>query len=141
MSTQNTEKELLAIKAGLKSLCEFQDKLDNETWQIQNPVMAKLRHISLHLAKINGNVANMCHGWEHALINNPDIEHSIEHIDQEALSGLAADLIIHATQLSNIINADLFKIFIQKVSKNLQRFAPDSKMNLDVSAIEISTKD
>lgn len=57
--------ETSRIEAGLNSLNEFQAKVDAATWLIKDPIMAKVRHINLHLIRLCAKLSDMCHKWEH----------------------------------------------------------------------------
>ena len=129
---KNLDDKALLIKKGLQALCEFQADLDDATWQIQSTLLAKFRHISLHLSVVNGSIAGLCEKWEHAILKNEETANNLMHLDMELLGDVVADLIIHAAQLSNIMGGDLFSILSHRVARNVKRFAPDSNLNLDV---------
>ena len=126
------ENESLIIKNGLNALSRFQNKLDAETWQISNPKMAKLRHISLHVTRISGFLADICHKWEHEMVGNENAINDMTNIAPEKLHDIIADLFMHTTQLCNLINANPYNALAQRVSKNIPRFAPDSKLGLSI---------
>lgn len=120
------------IKDGLNAIAEFQDMLDAVTWQISKPEIAKLRHISLHLSKVNGSLAEICEKWEHEIAKDENAINNLTNIKPEVMQDIIADLIMHAAQLSNLIQISPYKALSQRVARNVQRFAPDSKTSLEI---------
>jgi hypothetical protein len=125
------ETESLTIKLGLEALAKFQEKLDAATWQISKPELAKLRHISLHIAKLNGSLAEICEKWEHEIARNEQAINDLTNIKPEVMQDIIADLIMHAAQLGNLIQANLYAALSQRVTRNIQRFAPDAAISLE----------
>ena len=125
------ENESLVIQNGLNALAKFQEKLDSVTWQISSPEIAKLRHVTLHLTKVNGSLAEICEKWEHEIVKDEHAINNLEHINQEILKNIIADLIMHATQLSNLIEMSPYIALSQRVTRNIQRFAPNAKVILE----------
>lgn len=130
-TNQMSQNQKISIKNGLKDLANFQAKLDEETWQISKPEFAKLRHISLHIAKVNGSIAEICEKWEHEVAKDTQATHDLSNIKPEVLKDIIADLIMHAMQLSNLIEESPYNALSQRVTRNLQRFAPDSTLSLN----------
>lgn len=126
-----SDNESLTIKNGLNAIAKFQDKLDADTWQISKPEMAKLRHISLHVSKLNGSLAEICEKWEHEIAKDENAINNLANIKPEILQDIIADLIMHAAQLSNLIDKSPYTALSQRVARNIQRFAPDSKIKLE----------
>ena len=126
----NVEQELAALENGLSSLSSLQEQIDAATWLIKDPLIAKVRHINLHLIRLCGKLSDMCHKWEHDVAENKTSPDTTEHLDPETMQRIIADFIIHATQLNNVLGDDLFKIYKQQVGRNLERYAPDSNLNL-----------
>ena len=127
----NIENEALIIKNGLTALAKFQSKLDDATWQIDATLIAKFRHIVLHLAIVNGSLARICEKWEHEAEKDKGAANDLTHINSELLQDIIADLLMHATQLSNLSKSNLYGALSQRVTKNIERFAPDSKISLN----------
>jgi len=129
--TEDINDEAFMIKMGLNALSTFQAKLDDATWQIDDTPIAKLRHISLHLSVVNGSLAGLCEKWEHEIEKDANASDNLKNINTEVLQDIIADLFMHAAQLSNIIETSAYDALSQRVTKNIKRFAPDSKINLD----------
>lgn len=81
--------------------------------------------------KVNGVLAEICEKWEHEIVKDNDAVNSLENIQPDILQNIIADLIMHATQLSNLIDTSPYMALSQRVSRNIARFAPDSKITLD----------
>lgn len=126
-----SKEESLQIKNGLNALAKFQDKLDSDTWQISKPEMAKLRHISLHVTKLSGSLAEICEKWEHEIAKDPNAINNQANLQAEVLQNIIADLMMHAAQLSNLIETSPYNALSQRVTRNIQRYAPDSQIKLE----------
>ena len=121
-----SDDEYATIKNGLNALAQFQEKLDTVIWQIQKPEIAKLRHISLHIAILSGSLAEICEGWEHAVQKNEGEVHNLTHMRPEILQDIIADLLMHAAQLGNLMEISPYTALAQRIIRNMQRFAPDA---------------
>lgn len=126
-----SKEESLIIKDGFNAMAKFQEKLDSVTWQISKPEMAKLRHITLHIAKISGSIAEICEKWEHEVAKDEKAINDLANINKDVLQNIIADLIIHASQLSNLIEISPYDALSQRVTRNIKRFAPDSVLSLE----------
>lgn len=126
-----SKEESLLIKNGLNTLAKFQEDLDAVTWQINKPEMAKLRHISWHIAKINGALAEICHNWEHKIVEDAAAVNDLTNLNSEAIRKIIADLLMYAAQMSNLINVSPYSVLSDRVTSNIQRFAPDAELSLD----------
>ncbi len=124
------KQELGQLQQGLETLSKFQTQIDDATWLIEEPKMAKVRHINLHIVRLCGKLADMVHKWEHDVAEGKSIKTPTEHIDPEIMQRIIADFIIHATQLNNVIGTDLFEVYKNQIQRNLERYAPESELNL-----------
>lgn len=104
--------------------------LDEATWKIANPPIAKLRHIGFHLSIVNGSLAGLCEKWEHEIQKNTSESSNLKNINVEILQDIIADLFMHASQLSNLIETSSYYALSQRVTKNIKRFAPESQISL-----------
>ncbi len=125
-----TPADAATIKHGLTALGQFQTKLDGETWQITDPMLAKVRHINLHLSKVNGSLAGIVEKWDHAAADNTSSASDAEMLQPEVLQDIIADLMMHAAQLSNVLGVSMYDAYTRRVNSNLKRFAPESKLAL-----------
>ncbi len=109
--------------AGLQSLQALQSRYDDEMWDIDDPIFAKIRHIQLHLSNTVGKLARALEPLDHC-------EHRDEQLDltelTDALGPVLADLVMHATQLANAVGRDLPGALRSRYQQNATRFAPGS---------------
>ena len=113
----------LAAAAGLRSLQALQRRYDDEMWDIDDPIFAKIRHIQLHLSITVGKLARALEPLDHR-------EHRDEQIDladlTDALGPVLADLVMHAAQLANAVGEGLPGALRARYQQNAKRFAPSS---------------
>jgi len=108
---------------GLRALQDLQRLYDDEMWDISDPAFSKLRHIHIHLSNTIGKFARAIEPLDHH-------DHRSEGIDiqfiNEAIGPLVADLLIHAGQISSVLERDLPEMLIDRYRHNALRFAPQS---------------
>lgn len=120
------EHETLAsnVVSGLRALQVAQQQYDSDMWDISEPKFANLRHIQLHLSITVGKLAKLLEPQDHRVYNGRDVEE----FDQNEVSAIVADLLIHAAQISNIQRFDLGEALAGRYRGNALRFAPESKL-------------
>jgi hypothetical protein len=109
--------------AGLRALQDLQRLYDDAMWDISDPVFSKLRHIHIHLSNTIGKFARAIEPLDHH-------DHRREGFDiqtiSEAMGPLVADLVIHAAQISTVLDQHLPEVLMDRYRHNALRFAPDS---------------
>jgi hypothetical protein len=108
---------------GLRALQDLQRLYDDEMWDISDPLFSKLRHIHIHLSNTIGKLARAIEPLDHHDHRSEAFE--IQSIN-EVMGPLVADLLIHAAQISTVINRDLPEVLMDRYRNNAQRFAPES---------------
>ncbi|BDT94137.1 hypothetical protein IFM12275_41130 [Nocardia sputorum] len=112
---------------GLTAAQQVQRLYDDVGWQIENPSWAKLRHILLHLTKINAEIGALIEPIEHAEHHGetPSEAEFLKKLREE--SHIVGDLIFHAAQIANMAGVKLADEFNALHRRNARRFAPDSE--------------
>jgi hypothetical protein len=110
-------------RLGLQAVQDLQLSYDQIGWDINEDEFAKTRHILLHLVVAIGRLSHIAEQLEHL----PGDKSASQLRTQESeLTNCAADLLIHAAQLANLLGSDLADCFLSRLTSNAQRFAPDS---------------
>jgi hypothetical protein len=111
------------VAVGLRALQDLQRLYDDEMWDVSDPVFSKLRHVHIHLSSSIGKFARAIEPLDHH-------DHRREGFDiqatTEAMGPVVADLLIHAAQISTLIDRDLPEMLIDRYRHNALRFAPES---------------
>ena len=100
-------KNHLTLKELNSELIEF----EKENWVVGKDVIGKTRHITLHIGKLIGKIAEVAERREH----NTDPDLSL--LKKEVIP----DLLIYALQLSNLYKIDLQTVFFQRLEHNKKR--------------------
>jgi hypothetical protein len=108
---------------GLCALQRLQVKYDQEMWDIDDPVFAKLRHIHLHLSVTIGKLARALEPADHRVHQ----EHDIGLADiRDEVAPVLADLLMHTAQIANALDCELPGALRARYRRNASRFAPES---------------
>ncbi len=110
------------IKAGdttdiLQQLQVYQTEYDKDFFQINDDEFSKIRHITLHLMKTVGKMANYCEIIEHNLLAKTLIRNS-DRAKDSVVNEVIPDLLMHSLQLANLFNSILGKSYFERVEKN-----------------------
>lgn len=126
MHDSNFDRLRHEAQTGLRAAQQLQSMYDAVGWQIEEPAWAKLRHILLHLTKINAQIAELVEPLEHRAHAGSEIDATVLRIQLRAHANIGADLLFHAAQIANLAEADLGEEFETLHRTNARRFAPDS---------------
>lgn len=118
--------ELLAlqVRTGLGAVQRVQVEYDKSMWDIDDPVFANLRHIQLHLSITVGKLAKLIEPRDHDTFHG----RQVPEIASDDIAPIIADLLMHATQVANILDRDLADDFLARYRTNAARFVPDSPL-------------
>ena len=101
-----------------KDLQEKQAEYDSKYWQHNGSELEKVRHITLHVAKLLGKLATYCERQEHGE-DAPTTQ-----IRDEVIP----DLQVYSLQLANLLGVDVADKYISRLENNIQRLhSKDSK--------------
>lgn len=128
------------VKTGLRALQQVQELYDSDLWAIQTPPFAKFRHVAIHISILAGELAKLCEQWEHQSINQEGCSIDISS-KAENIAPWVADLMIHAGQLANITNQDLYSSLVSRFERNARKFLPSSKFSQLTSSTMNNTED
>lgn len=112
--------------AGLEAVQELQRRYDEVGWRIEEPSWAKVRHVLLHLTKINAQIAKLVEKVEHAEDEGspPTSAEFARELSDHA--NLGSDLLFHAAQFANLSGYSLSEELRRLYRTNSARFAPNS---------------
>ncbi len=127
MSKSDLQQLQAAAKDGLDAVQKLQRRYDDIGWRVEHPPWAKLRHILLHLSKVNAKIARLVEPVEHALYDGQDVTAGAFLQELNNSRRLAAELLFHAAQVANLGQFDLSDELQSMYRENAQRFAPDSE--------------
>jgi hypothetical protein len=117
----------LRCHQGLKALQQIQKRYDDDMWDIDHPVHAKVRHIHIHLSTTVGRLASLIEPADHDAFHGGEIADNAA--DPGAVANLVADLLMHAAQLANCYDLELHSALTRRYRNNAQRFAPTSALS------------
>ena len=95
-----------------KEIQKIQAEYDKLYWQHNNPEFEKIRHITLHISKLLGKLAEYCEKTEHG-----DIIDKSKITDQ-----VIPDLVFYSVQLSNLLELDLGDAYMKRIEENKKIF-------------------
>ena len=117
---------LVDVETGLVALQKLQDLYDADLWAIQSPPFAKFRHIVIHITILAGELSKLGEAWEHE-----SHMHDVSELDissqNNRIGPCIADLLIHASQLANIVSEEMYPVLVSRFQENAERFSPKSK--------------
>ncbi|UOZ08760.1 hypothetical protein [Amycolatopsis sp. WQ 127309] len=116
-------RQLADLSAGLHALQVLQRSYDDDMWDIEQPEFEKIRHIHLHLSVSLGKLAKAIEPLDHRF-------HRGEAVDvptmKEDLSPILADLLMHVSQIANMLDGELNSMLLNRYKKNALKFSPES---------------
>jgi NTP pyrophosphatase (non-canonical NTP hydrolase) len=95
-----------------KEIQKIQAEYDQLYWQHNNPEFEKIRHITLHITKLLGKLAEYCEKTEHG-----DVIDKIKVKEQ-----VIPDLLFYSAQLSNLLELDLGDAYMKRIEENKKIF-------------------
>ena len=117
---------LVDVEKGLAALQQLQHEYDAELWAINSPPFAKYRHIVIHLSILAGELSKLSEALEHQTTTRDMSELDIQsHVDK--IAPWIADLLIHAGQLANISNQEMYPVFLNRIKANALKFRSNSR--------------
>ena len=96
----------------IKDIQKRQAAYDEKGWQHSGDELVHLRHVTLHLGKLLGEMSAYCEAREH------DREASIDKIQ----TAVIPDLIMHALRLANHLGVDAETAFLERERINTERY-------------------
>ena len=96
----------------LKDLQRRQADYDTKGWQHAGDNLVHIRHITLHLGKILGELSALCEAGEH------DRDYPTDKIREAVIP----DLLMHALRLANHLGIDAEDAFMEREKKNRERY-------------------
>ena len=114
-----------AARSGLTTMQELQREYDNAMWDIEDPPHSKMRHIQIHLSSAVGRIADLIEPGDHRSHHGAAVDVRSLKAD---LAPVLADLLMHAAQLANLVDADLGEALAARYRANASRFAPGSAL-------------
>lgn len=90
-----------------RTIVEF----EADFWDAPKDRMGQIRHLALHLGKLQGKISTVCERWEHGLV--PD--------ETLLKTEVAPDLLYYAASISAILEIDLQDAFLNRLEQNKVR--------------------
>jgi len=117
---------LVDVEKGLAALQQVQHLYDADLWAINSPPFAKYRHIVIHISVLAGELSKLSEALEHQTTTRDMKDIDVQsHLDK--IAPWIADLLIHAGQLANISNQEMYPLFLNRIKANALKFSPGSR--------------
>jgi len=112
---------------GFRSAQDIQQQYDKVGWRMSEPEFRKFRHIAIHLSKYVGKLSEIAEQWEHAVYDDGIGESGVVIASKaEDIASAVGSLIYHSAQLSSLAGLQMSVCFLDRLTANAIRFAPES---------------
>jgi hypothetical protein len=95
-----------------KNLQKRQADYDLKGWQHSGDELVHIRHVTLHLGKLLGELSSYCEMREH------EKDAPVDKIK----TAVIPDIIMHALRLANLLGVDAEKAFLDREKANIERY-------------------
>ena len=98
-------------KMDTQELQKTQEEYDEGYWEKRDNDFENIRHMTLHMGKLQGKLSSYCERREHD-INQPE----------QIINEVIPDLLFYSLKLSNVFKIDLEKNYLERLETNKQKW-------------------